>query len=55
MIEVQKGKIYIGMWRIHQLLPNSELHWIKGEAHFPHEGAPEEMNLIVADWLRARN
>lgn len=29
--------------RTHELLPNSTLHWIKGEAHFPHEGAPKEM------------
>lgn len=33
--------------RTHQLLPNSELHWIKGEAHFPHEGAPDEMTGLI--------
>jgi pimeloyl-ACP methyl ester carboxylesterase len=37
---------------IHRILPNSELHWIKGEAHFPHEGAPEEMNSIITNWLK---
>jgi pimeloyl-ACP methyl ester carboxylesterase len=37
--------------RIHQTLPNSELHWIKGEAHFPHEGAPQEMSSIITNWL----
>lgn len=37
--------------RIHRMLPNSKLHWIKGEAHFPHEGAPVEMSRIIARWL----
>jgi haloalkane dehalogenase len=37
--------------RIHQLLPNSELHWIKGEAHFPHEGAPQEISSLISNWL----
>lgn len=38
--------------KIHQLLPNSELHWIRGEGHFPHEGAPNEMSEIMKQWLR---
>jgi len=38
--------------RTHRLLPNSELHWIKGEAHFPHEGAPGEMSSMIIDWLK---
>lgn len=37
--------------RTHQLLPNSELHWIKGEAHFPHEGTPDNMSFIIRNWL----
>jgi haloalkane dehalogenase len=37
--------------KINQLLPNSELHWIKGEGHFPHEGAPGEMSEIMKRWL----
>ncbi|HEX4849662.1 MAG TPA: alpha/beta fold hydrolase [Puia sp.] len=37
--------------RIHKLLPNSEIHWIKGEEHFPHEGAPEEMSAIISNWI----
>lgn len=37
--------------RIHQLLGNSELHWIKGEGHFPHEGAPVEVSTLITKWL----
>jgi haloalkane dehalogenase len=37
--------------KINQLLLNSELHWIKGEGHFPHEGAPDEMCEIIKQWL----
>lgn len=33
------------------LLPVSELHIIKGEAHFPHEGAPDEMAEIIHQWI----
>ncbi len=33
------------------MLSNSQLHWIKGEAHFPHEGAPDEMSVVIANWL----
>jgi len=37
--------------RIHNLLPNSELHLIEGEEHFPHEGAPDEMSKIIGRWI----
>ena len=37
--------------RIHELLPNSEVHLIQGEEHFPHEGAPEEMSNIISHWI----
>lgn len=39
--------------RIHKLLPDSELHWIHGEKHFPHEGAPEEMSGIISSWIKS--
>ena len=38
--------------RIHKMLPNSELHWIQGEKHFPHEGAPGEMSQIISSWVK---
>lgn len=41
--------------RIHKLLPNSELHFIKGEGHFPHEGEPEKMSGLIQEWLNGRN
>ncbi len=37
--------------KIHAMLTNSQLHFIKGEAHFPHEGAPEEMNQLIINWM----
>ncbi len=37
--------------RIHAMLSNSQLYFIDGEAHFPHEGAPEEMNAIIRMWF----
>jgi haloalkane dehalogenase len=40
--------------RIHSELPFSELHVIKGEGHFPHEGAPDEMISIIKSWLAVR-
>jgi pimeloyl-ACP methyl ester carboxylesterase len=40
--------------RIHSMLPNSELYIIKGEGHFPHEGAPGEMNDIIRTWLNGK-
>ena len=39
--------------RIHKLLPGSELRWIHGEKHFPHEGAPAEMNEIISSWIKS--
>jgi pimeloyl-ACP methyl ester carboxylesterase len=38
--------------RIHSLMRYSELHLIPGEGHFPHEGAPDEMNEIITNWLK---
>jgi haloalkane dehalogenase len=38
--------------KLHQLLTNAELHWIHGEAHFPHEGAPQEMSDLITTWLK---
>jgi pimeloyl-ACP methyl ester carboxylesterase len=38
--------------RIHSLMRSSELHLIPGEEHFPHEGAPDEMNEIITNWLK---
>jgi haloalkane dehalogenase len=37
--------------RIHDLLPTSELHLIKGEGHFPHEGEPEKMSVLISNWI----
>lgn len=37
--------------RINELLPNSELHIIKGEGHFPHEGEPEKMSELIRSWI----
>ena len=37
--------------RTNKLLPNSELHWIEGEGHFPHEGQPERMSEIIHHWI----
>jgi len=37
--------------RIHKMLPHSMLFYIQGEAHFPHEGAPNEMSDIIGRWL----
>ena len=39
--------------RTHDLLPQSELHWIEGEGHFPHEGCPEKMSLIISTWMNS--
>jgi haloalkane dehalogenase len=41
--------------RINKLLPNSELHWIKSEMHFPHEGSPVEMSNIISEWMNRNN
>jgi haloalkane dehalogenase len=37
--------------RIKMMLRNAELHLIKGEKHFPHEGAPEIISEIISEWL----
>jgi haloalkane dehalogenase len=41
--------------RINDLLPNSELHIIKGEGHFPHEGEPEKMSGLIKSWIRKQH
>jgi haloalkane dehalogenase len=40
--------------RIQQMVQQSELHLIRGEAHFPHEGAPDEMSSIIAEWMQTK-
>ncbi|HLG41667.1 MAG TPA: alpha/beta fold hydrolase [Chitinophagaceae bacterium] len=40
--------------RINAMLTNSELHFIIGEGHFPHEGEPEKMTVIIKDWMNKR-
>jgi haloalkane dehalogenase len=40
--------------RMKKMLPNSELHLIEGEKHFPHEGQAKLMSLIMYKWLRKR-
>lgn len=40
--------------RIHSMMPNSELYFVRGEGHFPHEGAPDEMNVIIRNWLHGK-
>jgi len=40
--------------RIKSILSDSELYWIKGETHFPHEGAPEEMSKLIINWLNRK-
>ncbi|MFL5787041.1 MAG: alpha/beta fold hydrolase [Flavisolibacter sp.] len=37
--------------RILSMMKNAELHFISGEKHFPHEGAPEEMSQQIISWL----
>ncbi|WP_190811447.1 alpha/beta fold hydrolase [Flagellimonas sp. S3867] len=37
--------------RICKLLPNSELHLISNEGHFPHEGQPIKMSQLIEDWI----
>jgi len=37
--------------RIHAMLKNSELFFIKKEGHFPHEGQPERMSEIISQWV----
>jgi pimeloyl-ACP methyl ester carboxylesterase len=40
--------------RMKKMLPNSELHLIEGEKHFPHEGQAKLMSLIMYKWLKKR-
>lgn len=37
--------------RIHQLLAHSELHYLEGEGHFPHEGRAVEMAELIQIWI----
>jgi haloalkane dehalogenase len=37
--------------RVNKMLPNSELHFIEGEGHFPHEGEPEKMSDLITSWI----
>jgi haloalkane dehalogenase len=37
--------------RISDLLPNSELHFIKNEGHFPHEGDAGKMSELITAWI----
>lgn len=38
--------------RIKGMMKNAELHFVKGEAHFPHEGQPEYMSSIIDQWMK---
>lgn len=37
--------------RITEMAPNSHLHIIQGERHFPVEGVPFEMSSIIKNWI----
>jgi haloalkane dehalogenase len=41
------------MSRFEEIFPNHRSVVIKGEQHFPHEGAPEEMIAAIRDWWSA--
>jgi haloalkane dehalogenase len=41
------------MSRFEEIFPNHHSVVIKGEQHFPHEGAPEEMIAAIRDWWSA--
>ena len=41
--------------RIHAMLENAELFFIKNEGHFPHEGQPERMCEIIFQWTQNLN
>ena len=41
--------------RIARFMENSQSHLIKGEGHFPHEGAPEEMSDLITGWITNRS
>jgi|SRR5688572_26014240 len=38
--------------RIQRLL-NCQLHLLKDEGHFPHEGEPEKMSALISEWMKA--
>ena len=38
------------MSRFEEIFPRHRSVLIKGEQHFPHEGAPEEMIAVIRDW-----
>jgi len=38
--------------RIKGMVKNAELHFVKGEGHFPHEGQPECMSAIIEQWMK---
>ena len=37
--------------RIHAMMPNSAMYFIRNEGHFPHEGQPERMCDIINQWI----
>lgn len=37
---------------IHAIMPNSTLHLIEGESHFPHEGKALEMAVLIDTWIK---
>lgn len=37
--------------RITEMVPNSHLHIIQGERHFPIEGVPSEMSSVISKWI----
>jgi haloalkane dehalogenase len=41
--------------RINEMLLNSEMHFIKNEGHFPHEGDPEKMSVLITGWITKEN
>ncbi|MGQ0603947.1 MAG: alpha/beta fold hydrolase [Anaerolineales bacterium] len=38
--------------RIQRMVENAELHFVKGEGHFPHEAQPEFMSAIIDRWMQ---
>lgn len=41
--------------RMKKMFPNSELHLIEKEKHFPHEGQAKLMSLIIFKWMMEKN
>ncbi len=41
------------MSRFEEIFPHHRSVLIRGEHHFPHEGAPEEMVAAILDWWSA--